>query len=297
MINVKRIGHITYTTPDLPRLVDFYTNVIGLSETGREAGRVIMSTRLGEEAAVFVAGAEAAAPKLSFRLGADADLAVIATQLAGERRTDVTPAIAEAVVFTDPFGTEIELFKHADNHGPQQVIGAAPLKFGHVAYNVPDAKVMCEFYTGTLGFRVSDWLHDFFVFMRCNADHHTVNFITDGGTARHHHSAYEVLDWAHMEQVCDNLGQHGCKIIWGPIRHGIGHNIALYHRDPDDRIIEFYTEIDQMKDEESGTFELRPWHRGIPQRPRVWTDMESAGSQWGAPPSPDFLRGTPLDQA
>ena len=37
---------------------------------------------------------------------------------------------------------------------------------------------MADFYGKVLGFRISDWIGDFFVFMRCNADHHSVNFIS-----------------------------------------------------------------------------------------------------------------------
>ena len=37
-----------------------------------------------------------------------------------------------------------------------------------------------------LGFRVSDWRSDFFAFLRCSRDHHTVNFLRDAKPAIHH---------------------------------------------------------------------------------------------------------------
>ncbi len=75
--------------------------------------------------------------------------------------------------------------------------------------------------------------------MRCGADHHTINFAT-GKSTRLHHMAFELRDWAHVQVACDHLGRMNVPIIWGPGRHGISHNIFVYHRDPDDQMIEFY---------------------------------------------------------
>lgn len=295
MIDVRRLGHVTYTTPDLKRQVEYYVEVVGLRVTGEEKGRTILSTRLGQEAVVFERGGEANCAGLSFQVRDDADFAELARQVASfggkaERRTDVTPGIAESLVFADPYGTRTELFKAPRNFGMQQVAGVGPLKIGHVAFVVPDAKLLTDYYVTNLGFRVSDWMEDFFSFLRCNPDHHTVNFITHEGPAHIHHCAYEAKDWAHIQAACDLLGRHKRTVIWGPARHGIGHNIFLYHRDPDDNIVEFYAELDQMKDEALGYFDPRPWHDTFPQRPRTW-DVESASLFWGTPPTPDFMRG------
>ena len=109
--------------------------------------------------------------------------------------------------FQDPKGTTIELFAQwsylGHNH---QVAGVGPYKLGHLAFFVPDPKAIAEFYERVLGFRVSDWVEDFFVFLRCNADHHTVNFIRSPKTTMHH-IAFELRDWAHIQNACDLLGQ------------------------------------------------------------------------------------------
>jgi catechol 2,3-dioxygenase-like lactoylglutathione lyase family enzyme len=153
---------------------------------------------------------------------------------------------------------------------------------------MPDIHPFVAFYQKILGFRVSDWQEDFFCFMRCGADHHTINFAT-GKSTRLHHMAFELKDWAHVLTACDHLGRNDVPIIWGPGRHGISHNIFIYHRDPDDQMIEFYTEMDQMLDEELGYFDPRPWHKDRPQRPKVW-DRKSAALIWGPPQGPDHAR-------
>ena len=70
-----------------------------------------------------------------------------------------------------------------------------------------------------LGFRVSDWIGDFFAFIRCNADHHTLNFIR-GNNVKMHHMAFELKDMVHLQSACDLLGQRKHPILWGPLRHG-----------------------------------------------------------------------------
>ena len=78
-------------------------------------------------------------------------------------------------------------------------------------------------------------------------------------------------------------------INWGPLRHGPGHNIATYHHNCDQQVVEFFCELDQMKDEELGYFDPRPWHHDTPQRPKTW-DRKISPNLWGPLPMPDFLR-------
>jgi hypothetical protein len=130
-----------------------------------------------------------------------------------------------------------------------------------------------------LGFRVSDWRSDFFAFMRCSRDHHTVNFLRDARPSISH-IAFEVRDWSDIKRACDLLASNDITLTWGPIRHIIGHNIAIYHKNPDGVVIEFFCDMDQIHDEELGFFEPRPWHQDRPQRPKVWRD-ETPSNWWG----------------
>ncbi len=74
------------------------------------------------------------------------------------------------------------------------------------------------------------------------------------------------------------------------MRLGPGHNVAAFHRNPDDWVVEVYAELDQMKDEALGYFDPRPWHKDFPQRPKTWPP-DRAAYMWGPPPTPDFFRG------
>ena len=44
--------------------------------------------------------------------------------------------------------------------------------------------------------------------------------------------------------------------------------------------VEFYGELDQMKDEALGYYEPRPWHEDRPQRPKDWLGHNSPRNKW-----------------
>jgi catechol 2,3-dioxygenase-like lactoylglutathione lyase family enzyme len=288
------MGHATFETPDLERQIAYYTNVLGLALVEREKDTAYLASTLDHHSIVLKQGAAAACKRLSFQIAPGSDIADFERQLGAhgvksERRSNPSPSIREFVSFDDPKGTGIDIF--ADYEAARQDFarnGIVPHKLGHVAFTTTEIGKLVEFYAKVLGFRVSDWMGDFFVFMRCGPDHHTVNFVQAKST-KMHHIAFELKDWAHVESACDHLSHNGIRLVWGPGRHGIGHNIFTYHRNPDAQITELFTELDQMHDEELGYFEPRPWHRDKPQRPKVWTPGPGAANYWGDPPPPGFL--------
>ena len=76
-------------------------------------------------------------------------------------------------------------------------------------------------------------------------------------------------------------GGNSIQLSWGPIRHVVGHNIAAYHRNPDDQRIELFTELDiDAATRALGYFEPRPWHQDFPQRPKVWP-ADTLRAYWG----------------
>ena len=47
--------------------------------------------------------------------------------------------------------------------------------------------------------------------------------------ARLHHIAFEVRDISEVQRACDLLARNNIQLVWGPIRHVVGHNVAAYH--------------------------------------------------------------------
>ncbi len=292
MIKIRRLGHATFETPQLEKAIEYYTEVNGLILAAKEARRAFLATRAGILSVQLEEGQHARCTRLSFEVAPDTDFAAVGRQLSeegikSEERRDQSPGIPKLLSFPDSIGTAIELFSEWSYLGTQRAgAGIAPLKLGHVAFFVPDPTAIADFYQRVLGFRVSDWIEDFFVFLRCNPDHHSVNFVR-GDRVRMHHIAFELKDVAHLSNACDLLAQSKIPLVWGPLRFGPGHNIAAFHRDQDGQLVEFFIELDQMKDETLGYFDPRPWHRDKPQRPKTWRRQDDP--IWGPPPPPMFM--------
>src|SRR2546425_986678 len=83
-----------------------------------------------------------------------------------------------------------------------------------------------------------------------------------------------------IRRTCEWLAKNNIHLVWGPGRHIIGHNIAIYHRNADKVRVEFFCEMDLMKDEALGYFDPRPWHQDRPQRPKVW-GPDTLRNYWG----------------
>jgi catechol 2,3-dioxygenase-like lactoylglutathione lyase family enzyme len=225
MVKVRRLSHVTLETPDLEKSVDYYTQVNGLALVAKERGRAFLATKTGLLAIELEQGPKPRCRKLAFELAAtdfvEIDRELSREGIASQKRLEPAPGIPSALSFLDPNGTSIELFSKWNSvDAPREVIGVGPLKLGHVAFFAPDPKVISDFYRSILGFRVSDWIDDFFVFMRCNSDHHTVNFLR-GDPARMHHIAFELKDVSHISNSCDLLARRRIRIVWGPLRCSI----------------------------------------------------------------------------
>ena len=293
MIRVNRLAYAVLETPDMSAAVAHYRDVMGLTLVDSDKATAYLTTSVDHHSIVLRRGDAARCVALGVQVAPETDMSAYAKQIEShsintKRLRDSQPNIADIVAFDDSKGTQIEVFaEHETIAKPYAKIGIVPNKIGHVAYNVTDIDHAVEFYCDVLGFRVSDWMGDFFAFLRCNPDHHTINLVK-AEKNKMHHIAFELRDWGHVKDACDHLYECKMPLVWGPVRHGIGHNISMYHRNADGQIMEHFCELDRI-DESTGSFEPRLTHRDFPQKPKVWTDIAEAASVWGVPPPEGFL--------
>ena len=128
-------------------------------------------------------------------------------------------------------------------------------KIGHAVVNVADLEKSKHFYTGVLGFRVSDIYPDGMmpggmVFLRCNGDHHCLALIGGapqaGGAAKTlHHLAFELATLDEVFRARDHLKQHGAKIVYEGRRRA-GCQVSVEFLDPDGHHLELYWGVDQI---------------------------------------------------
>ena len=65
MIEVRRLGHATLTTPDLDRQITYYTEVVGLTLLERDSKRAVLASKQGFEAIALEPGV----PQCAFAAG------------------------------------------------------------------------------------------------------------------------------------------------------------------------------------------------------------------------------------
>ncbi len=291
MTRIVGIGHLALASPDVDRLAAYYTEVLGFELSVRADGAAYLTPELAHHAVTVQQGKESGLDHLAFRIEGslgDAERELAAAGIGAKRKTDAEPGIAELLEIEDLDGNRLQLYAEIEERAELAPSGVRPQKLGHVCYFVRDVQATTEFYE-QLGFKWSDWMGDFFVFLRCNADHHALNLLRSENNKRLHHIGWELRDWANIQTACDWLARNDYPLVWGPGRHGPGHNLFTYHRDPDGNVVELFAELDLMLDESLGYFDPRPWHHDFPQRPKVWTPGPRVPNSWGPMPPEGFL--------
>jgi len=127
-------------------------------------------------------------------------------------------------------------------------------KLGHVVLKVQDLQRSVAFYTGVLGFRVSEVYPDTMmkggmVFLRCNTDHHCLALVggaKDEASARElHHLAFEVAALEELVRAREHLRKQGVRIDYDGRRRA-GCQVAVEFRDPDGHFLEIFWGLDQV---------------------------------------------------
>ncbi|HWD66050.1 MAG TPA: VOC family protein [Solirubrobacteraceae bacterium] len=150
-----------------------------------------------------------------------------------------------------------------------------PRKLGHVNFLTGAIHDQLAFYTETLGMRITDWLGDGGVWLHTGTDHHVMALV-DKEYAHFHHLAFDVVDIGQMRMALDHLGRHGRWLGWGPVRHGVGGNIASYVRIVQEEcFVELYCDMEQLQ---------------AGHEPRHWPDIRYSSNTWGPLPPRSYFR-------
>ena len=282
---VFQLGFVALETADIERTRDHYLKTIGMTETARgDDGDVYLSVGYNHHDLVLRPARQKALLHLGYQLKPDISVADFARQvrelgLPATIKTDSQPGIAELVEVEAPGANIIQFYGASAAAAPGfSGSGVAPLRLGHVAVMSSDGDKLIRFYRDFLGFFPTDDIGQLAFFFTCNRDHHVIN-ILNVPESRVHHIAFELRDNAHHSLAADVLRAAGNKTLWGPSRHSAGHNLAGYHHDPDQVLVELYTEMDVFVPE-LDMQEPRPWHEHFPMKPRSWGFEEL--NAWGA---------------
>jgi catechol-2,3-dioxygenase len=124
-------------------------------------------------------------------------------------------------------------------------------RVGHVVLGTPYLAEAVDFYSNVLGYRISDQImKGFATFMRVESDHHNL-MIQPGPTSYLNHYAVEVDDIDAVGLAGSNaLKDERVSSVIGVGRHSLGANVFWYLQDPSGNMFEFFSDMDQIVDEE-----------------------------------------------
>jgi catechol-2,3-dioxygenase len=272
---VFQLGYIAIESADIEKTKDHYAETIGMTETdvGHDGERYL-SIGYDHHNVVLRKAEKKSLLHLGFQLKPHVELQAFvkdarAYGLKAELKTDSQPGVRELVEVEGPGGNIFQFYSEITAPAPGfKKTGVAPLRLGHVAIVSTEGEKLMAFYRDFLGFAFTDTIAGIANFLTCNRDHHVVN-VMNVPENRVHHIAFQLKGNASHPMACDTLREHKVPVKWGPGRHTAGHNLAGYHHDPDQVLIELYTDMD-VYIPELDMCEPRPWHEHFPMRPREW---------------------------
>lgn len=290
--NVTRASHVVIRSRDLGASRAFYVDMLGLVISAEDANTLYLRglEETCHHSLVIKKGAEAVCEHVGMRVYAESDLEA-AHRYLSHRSTAVqwveVPYQGRTLHFTDAVGTPIELCASMEVM-PRLVVAfeqfraGAPHRLDHFQILTPNVQAACDFYAET-GFRISEFVavdntDDLvFAFLQRKGNPHDIVF-ANGAGPRLHHFAYTVPDASHIIHACDVAGRLGFSrnVEYGPGRHGPGHALFVYFRDPDGHRVELFTTHYQIMD--------------IENDPVRWDASYLANRPWGFPPREKWYR-------
>lgn len=136
-----------------------------------------------------------------------------------------------------------------------------PIQITHAVMNAVDVAACEKFAVDVLGFRVSDRTR-MMTFVRCNRKHHCCAY-AHAEFSSLNHVAFEMRDLDAVMRGIGRMRDAGFELIWGPGRHGPGHNVFGYFISPFGSVVEYTAEVAEVDDNyRVGTPEDWKWPPG-----------------------------------
>lgn len=251
---IAEMGYLTIHTTRLDEQIATSRDILGLREVERIGNAVYFAAADVHQEIVYVEADRDAIGHISLRARDGDALREIRRRVksAGFRILSDAPleaGIEEAMSFVGPDGYVFQIYTNLQAVPAEGRYGGGPDRYGHLNMHPTDLQRMKNFLVDILEFRVSDVIgDDFAYFLRCNSDHHGIALIKGKGSFHHH--AWQTQSIVDLGKLGDRLDRAGQRMIWGPVRHGAGHNIASYYVEPSGAVVELYADLEQIYDDE-----------------------------------------------
>jgi 2,3-dihydroxybiphenyl 1,2-dioxygenase len=256
MTTIHDILQVGVGMPELERFENFARDMLGFPVTNSPDGN--LTFLMPDQYQKRIAACPASEPALryvGFDVGSPQELAEWETKLTAEGidwRQGTTEECAKRQVtdfieFADPDGHHLALSYgfEIDKEPVRYTRELRVLGLGHVLLTVADTQRSHDFYTGVLGFRLSDWVivgdNIRLCFLRCNARHHCIAFAPcmPGKSPRLQHVMLEVESLDDVMRSYHFLRRHNAPIGMGPGRHPNCQTVHVYVQTPGGFAVEF----------------------------------------------------------
>ena len=282
------VGHVALRVTDLERSVAHIQTVLGLSERMRSEAEILLTSNEKHHELQLIGAEAAGLDHVGLEVESAEELADVGARAAaaGARLLDgfpEEPGLGPTIRLVGPLGIVYEVYEgmKRDPLSTQTTLRPGMRKLGHLTFLSENPDQLVSFWRDGLGFRISDEAGGM-TWMRCDVDHHGLAVGPRPSGDVLHHYAWEVQDLGALGQYCDDIARHGLTLVWGPVRHGPGFNLAAYLPDPENAIIEVYADLIQIHDE-------RAYER------IDWSNEPRAMNLWGPLPGEEILAaGVPI---
>lgn len=255
---VSDLHYVALAVPDIEAERTFFAKTWGLTEVGEQAGKIYLAAegsphpyviRLREDP-------EKKTDLIGFSADSRAEVEALCEQVKAAGAKIISepgpaegPAGGYAFRFFDPDGRAIEVICDTTKRQHRALAKgeAIPIGLSHVVLHSPDHKGLAEFYQEALGFRLSDWIGEFMVFLRCNSAHHRLAILP--GPPALNHVAFDVASVDEMMRGLARMHENGVKLQWGPGRHTAGNNTFSYFETPNGNAVEYTSDLEEVDDE------------------------------------------------
>ncbi len=118
-MRVSKLGYVGFETPDVDRLVDYYTTVLDFELVDKSAGGAFLTTGFDHHCVVITQGDAQGRACVGYEIWEplpDAHRRLHETGYDVERRSDIGPGTPDALVLIEPdTGTPLHLFASQDH--------------------------------------------------------------------------------------------------------------------------------------------------------------------------------------
>jgi catechol 2,3-dioxygenase len=233
-MGILRLSHVEVRVPDLELATAYYTEVLGLLETGREAERVFLKCWDEHEhhSVILRYAATYGLEHMGFKVEHADDLELYERkvekdggQVTRHARGELAPGHGEAIRFQTPTGHRCELVHGMEKVGnllprtnppprPMGLVGIAPPRLDHIFVTAEDVDEGTRFFREVLGFRLTEQIladdgHQLATWLEVSHTPHDIALVTGPNGGLHRNEVFtggywvdpdhEVVTWTEAE--------------------------------------------------------------------------------------------------